>query len=51
MTFILVEDEASIALDSDCGFRTVGARERIGRRQGGWRDTLLMEHRSNVSGA
>jgi phosphinothricin acetyltransferase len=48
---ILVENEASIALHSACGFRTVGARERIGRLHGRWRDTLLMERRSNVAGA
>ena len=48
---ILVENEASVALHSACGFRTVGARERIGRLHGRWRDTLLMERRSNVAGA
>lgn len=47
---ILVENEASIALHSACGFRTVGARERIGRLHGRWRDTLLMERRSDVAG-
>ena len=47
---ILVENEASIALHSACGFRTVGTRERIGRLKGVWRDTLLMERRSEVAG-
>ena len=48
---ILVENEASIALHSACGFRTVGTRERIGRLHGRWRDTVLMERRSDVAGA
>lgn len=47
---ILVENEPSIALHSACGFRSVGTRERIGRLKGRWRDTLLMERRSNVAG-
>lgn len=48
---ILVENKASIALHSACGFRTVGTRERIGRLHGRWRDTVLMERRSDVAGA
>ena len=48
---IFVESEASIALHSACGFRTVGTRERIGHLPGRWRDTLLMERRSEVAGA
>ena len=48
---ILVENEASIALHSACGFRTVGTRERIGRLHGRWRDTPLMERRSDVANA
>ena len=47
---IFVENEPSIALHSTCGFRSVGTRERIGRLNGSWRDTLLMERRSNVAG-
>ena len=48
---IFVENEASIALHSACGFRTVGTRERIGRLPGHWRDTLLMKRRSEAAGA
>ena len=48
---IFVENEASIALHSSCGFRSVGVRERIGSLKGRWRDTLLMERRSNIVGA
>jgi phosphinothricin acetyltransferase len=48
---IFVENEASISLHSSCGFRSVGTRERIGCLDGRWRDTLLMERRSKVTGA
>ena len=47
---IFVENKASIALHSSCGFRTVGTRERIGSLHGRWRDTLLMERRSDLVG-
>ena len=47
---ILVENEASIALHAACGFRSVGTRERIGCLNGRWRDTVLMERRSDVTG-
>jgi len=33
-----------------CGFRDVGKRERIGKMHGVWRDTLLLERRSNTVG-
>ena len=48
---IFVENEASIAIHAACGFRAVGTRERIGCLNGRWRDTLLMERRSDVAGA
>ncbi|MFN8379203.1 MAG: N-acetyltransferase family protein [Anaerolineae bacterium] len=48
---ILRENEASIALHTACGFRVVGIRERIGQRDGIWRDVILMERRSAVVGA
>lgn len=47
---IFRENSASIALHKACGFREVGYRERIGRMNGVWRDTLLMERRSKVTG-
>jgi L-amino acid N-acyltransferase YncA len=43
---ILVENVASVRVHERCGFRVVGRRERIARRDGKWRDTLLMERRS-----
>jgi L-amino acid N-acyltransferase YncA len=40
------ENGASVALHLACGFRVVGTRERIGQREGEWRDVLVMERRS-----
>ena len=42
--------QASIDLHSTCGFRTVGTRERIGGLKDYWRDTVLMERRSEAPG-
>ncbi len=47
---IFPENVASVALHKACGFREVGRRERIGRMDGRWRDTLLLERRSRVVG-
>ncbi|HTS87203.1 MAG TPA: GNAT family N-acetyltransferase [Gemmatimonadales bacterium] len=47
---ILAENEASLALHEKAGFRVVGRRERIGQRDGAWRDTILLERRSRVIG-
>jgi L-amino acid N-acyltransferase YncA len=49
------ENAASIALQQKHGFRIIGRRERIGRMSHGpwagrWRDTVLMERRSQVAG-
>ncbi len=41
---------SSIRLHEGCGFRVVGRRERIARREGVWRDTLLLERRSAIVG-
>ncbi|MEP6911886.1 MAG: N-acetyltransferase family protein [bacterium] len=40
------ENVVSIALHKSCGFREVGRRERIGKMNGVWRDTILLERRS-----
>jgi L-amino acid N-acyltransferase YncA len=45
---IFPENKASLALHERCGFRVVGTRERIAKRDGIWRDTLLLERRSEV---
>jgi L-amino acid N-acyltransferase YncA len=47
---IFPENTASTALHLACGFREVGRRERIGRLDGRWRDTVLLERRSWIAG-
>jgi phosphinothricin acetyltransferase len=52
---IFPENKSSIALHVRNGFREVGRRERIGKMTHGpfagqWRDTVLLERRSNVAG-
>jgi L-amino acid N-acyltransferase YncA len=49
-TAIFPENIASIALHHQVGFRTVGVRERIGQLRGVWRDTVLLERRSQLVG-
>jgi L-amino acid N-acyltransferase YncA len=44
-TSIFPENRASLALHERCGFRVVGVRERIARRDGIWRDTVFLEKR------
>ena len=44
------ENAGSLALHRGCGFREVGRRERIGKLNGAWRDTILLERRSPVVG-
>lgn len=47
---IFPENVASIRLHESCGFRVVGRRERIAMLHNVWRDTVLMERRSEVVG-
>jgi phosphinothricin acetyltransferase len=44
---IFPENSASLALHQACGFRIVGRRERIAKLDGVWRDTVLLERRSD----
>ncbi len=44
------ENTASLRLQERCGFRVVGQRERIARHHGVWRNTLLTERRSSLTG-
>ena len=44
------ENAGSVALHRRCGFREVGRRERIGKLDGAWRDTILLERRSQRIG-
>lgn len=50
-TSIFPENEASVALHTRFGFRVVGTRERIGSHHGRWRDTVLLERRSDRVGS
>ena len=47
---VFPENTASIALHVSLGFRVVGVRERLGRAHGEWRDVILLERRSEVTG-
>jgi L-amino acid N-acyltransferase YncA len=47
---IFPENSSSVALHKQLGFREVGYRERIGKREGVWRDTILLERRSKSVG-
>jgi L-amino acid N-acyltransferase YncA len=49
-TSVFPENEPSLRLLRRFGFREVGVRERIGRLHGIWRDTVLVERRSEVIG-
>jgi phosphinothricin acetyltransferase len=47
---IFPENHGSLAVHRSCGFREIGRRERIGKLKGIWRDTILLERRSNSVG-
>jgi len=47
---IFPENSASIELFKSCGFRVVGVREKIGKMYGNWRDVMLLERRSEITG-
>ncbi len=47
---IFPENVPSVRLHSKLGFREVGVRERIARRRGVWRDTVVLERRSVRAG-
>lgn len=47
---IFAENERSIRLHEKCGFRLVGYREKIGKKNGIWKDNVLMERRSKNIG-
>jgi L-amino acid N-acyltransferase YncA len=47
-TSIFPENRASLTLHERCGFRVVGTRERVAKRDGVWRDTVFLERRSEV---
>ena len=47
---IFPENESSVALHKSCGFLEVGQRNRIGKMGNVWRDVLLLERRSEITG-
>ncbi|SDY18802.1 phosphinothricin acetyltransferase [Evansella caseinilytica] len=47
---IFPENSASLSLHEKFGFRVIGRRERIGKMAGRWRDVILLERRSKISG-
>ena len=49
-TGIFPENEASLRLHERVGFRVVGVRERLGQRDGVWRDVVFLERRSALLG-
>ena len=40
----------SIRLHEQCGFRQIGYREKIGKKDGIWHDNIIMEKRSRLIG-
>ena len=49
-TGIFPENQASLRLHERVGFRLVGTRERLGQRNGVWRDVVFLERRSALFG-
>jgi len=47
---IFAENTASIKLHEYCGFRVIGTREKIGKKDGLWKDNIIMERRSKTVG-
>ena len=47
---IFEENIPSIKIHEELGFRKVGLREKIGKMNGTWRNTLLFERRSKLVG-
>lgn len=47
---IFPENNVSVHLHEKNGFRIIGRREKIGKMNGIWRDTLMLERRSNKAG-
>ncbi len=47
---IFPENDASVKLHENYGFRIVGTRARLGKLNGQWRDVLFLERRSNKTG-
>lgn len=47
---IFPENKASLKIHQEAGFKVLGIREQIGKMNGVWRDTVLLERRSRKVG-
>jgi L-amino acid N-acyltransferase YncA len=47
---VFPENEASLKIHKQAGFKVLGTREKIGKMNGIWRDTVLLERRSQKVG-
>ncbi len=47
---IFPDNKASLKMHENLGFRTVGYREKVGKMNHVWRDTILLERRSKKTG-
>jgi L-amino acid N-acyltransferase YncA len=47
---IFPENVPSVGLHKSCGFHEVGLRQKLGQRNGVWKDVLLLERRSSRVG-
>lgn len=47
---IFPENFPSLKIHRNLGFRKVGVRKKIGKMHGKWRDTVLLERRSKITG-
>ena len=47
---MMAENQPSLALHRQCGFREVGVRERYGHIEDSWHDVILLERRSRQTG-
>ncbi|MET8054126.1 GNAT family N-acetyltransferase [Streptosporangium sp. NPDC005286] len=47
---IFPQNAPSLSLHQALGFRVIGTRERVGHHHGVWRDVILLERRSAVTG-
>ena len=47
---IFPENNVSIQMHEKAGFRKIGYRERIAKKNGQWKDNVLMERRSSIVG-
>ena len=47
---VFPENEASLKIHQQAGFKVLGVRERIGKMNDKWRDTVLLERRSQKIG-